>query len=134
MNVGYSFVNILLRHDNGKIGVDMNLLNDVVEQNGGGGEPFIDVIEPDLLDVAAGVATDAAERIVNTTQTVVHDHIIGTAEDTAERMKAKVVHFKDVTTTGGRDENVESEEIEGKPNDSVHTSQEIPRTGAKKDV
>lgn len=36
--VGYSFCNMLFRHDDGAIGVDATLLNDVKEQDGGGGE------------------------------------------------------------------------------------------------
>lgn len=125
VNIGYAFVNILLRRDDGKIGVDLNLLNDVVEQNGGGNEPFTDVIEPDLLNAAA-------DRVA-TTRTVVQDHIIGTAEDTTERIKAKVVQFKDITASG-RDENADSEEIEATSNENVHTMQGALRPGAKKDV
>merc|ERR1739842_165635 len=36
--VGYRFCNILFRERDGTVGVDEKLLNDVVEQNGGGGE------------------------------------------------------------------------------------------------
>lgn len=36
--VGYRFCNILYREVDGSLGVDVNLLNDVVEQAGGGGE------------------------------------------------------------------------------------------------
>jgi hypothetical protein len=38
--VGYQFVNPLYRGKSGKLKVDMFLINDVVEQNGGGGEPL----------------------------------------------------------------------------------------------
>jgi hypothetical protein len=117
VNIGYTFVNILHRHDNGKIGVDMSLLNDVVEQNGGGCEPFTDVIEPDFLNVAAELAGDAADRVANTTQAI-EGHIIGATEDTAERIKSKAVHWNDMAT-GGPDANVDSEEIESKSNDNV---------------
>ena len=41
MNIGYTFANVLLRREDGGFGVDVNLLNDVIEQNGGGGEPFM---------------------------------------------------------------------------------------------
>jgi hypothetical protein len=41
VNVGYSFVNILYRETDGTLGVDLDLINDVREQNGGGGEPLI---------------------------------------------------------------------------------------------
>lgn len=41
MNVGYSFVNLLYRDlVDGSLGVDVRLINDVLEQTGGGGEPF----------------------------------------------------------------------------------------------
>ena len=36
--IGYRFCNILFRERDGTVGVDENLLNDVVEQQGGGGE------------------------------------------------------------------------------------------------
>jgi hypothetical protein len=36
--VGYAFCNMLFREDDGSIGVDHQLLNDVKEQSGGGGE------------------------------------------------------------------------------------------------
>ena len=42
INVGYQFVNILYRDANdGSLQVEIDLLNDVREQNGGGGEPLI---------------------------------------------------------------------------------------------
>ena len=39
VNVGYQFVNLLYQ-DGGKLRVDTDLINDVREQNGGGGEPL----------------------------------------------------------------------------------------------
>lgn len=41
INIGYQFVNILYRDSDGTLGVDTDLINDVREQNGGGGEPLI---------------------------------------------------------------------------------------------
>jgi hypothetical protein len=41
INIGYQFVNILYRNSDGSLGVDTDLINDVREQNGGGGEPLI---------------------------------------------------------------------------------------------
>ena len=38
LSIGYAFCNMLFRQDNGSIGVDHRLLNDVKEQTGGGGE------------------------------------------------------------------------------------------------
>jgi len=40
VNIGYQFVNLLYRGDNGQLKVDMDLINDVREQTGGGGEPL----------------------------------------------------------------------------------------------
>lgn len=41
VNIGYEFVNILYRNIDGSLGVDTDLINDVREQSGGGGEPLI---------------------------------------------------------------------------------------------
>lgn len=41
INIGYQFVNILYRDSDATLGVDTDLINDVREQNGGGGEPLI---------------------------------------------------------------------------------------------
>ena len=40
VNIGYQFVNLLYRESDGSLGVDTDLVNDVREQNGGGGEPL----------------------------------------------------------------------------------------------
>lgn len=42
VNVGYEFVPILYRKNNGEVKVDFDILNDVYEQNGGGGEEFFE--------------------------------------------------------------------------------------------
>lgn len=41
INVGYQFVNILYKDTDGTLKVDTDLINDVREQEGGGGEPLI---------------------------------------------------------------------------------------------
>jgi hypothetical protein len=41
VNIGYQFVNILYRDSDGNLGVDIDLINDVREQVGGGGEPLM---------------------------------------------------------------------------------------------
>ena len=41
VNIGYQFVNILYRNNDGSLGVDVDLVNDVREQHGGGGEMLI---------------------------------------------------------------------------------------------
>lgn len=41
LNIGYRFVNVLFRNPrDGSLEVDVSLLNDVIEQNGGGAEPL----------------------------------------------------------------------------------------------
>ena len=45
--VGYKFVDALYRGRHGALKVDLNLINDVSEQTGGGGEPF------NVIDAAA---------------------------------------------------------------------------------
>ncbi|KAL7568723.1 hypothetical protein ACA910_021717 [Epithemia clementina (nom. ined.)] len=40
VNIGYQFVNLLYREADNTLGVDTDLINDVREQNGGGGEPL----------------------------------------------------------------------------------------------
>lgn len=42
VNIGYQFVNLLYRDPkDGALKVDTSLINDVREQNGGGGEPLM---------------------------------------------------------------------------------------------
>jgi hypothetical protein len=41
LNIGYQFVNILYRESDGSLGVDVAIINDVREQDGGGGEPLL---------------------------------------------------------------------------------------------
>ena len=47
VNIGYQFVNILYRETDDTLGVDIDLINDVREQDGGGGEPLME--EDDLF-------------------------------------------------------------------------------------
>ena len=51
LNVGYRFVNVLYRDSNDSLRVDSRLINDVMEQAGGGGEPFSQVDEDKLQDM-----------------------------------------------------------------------------------
>lgn len=41
ISIGYQFVNLLYRDERGTLKVDTDLINDVMEQNGGGGEPLL---------------------------------------------------------------------------------------------
>ena len=43
VNIGYEFVNILCKDGEGRLMVDTDLINDVRQQHGGGGEPLIDL-------------------------------------------------------------------------------------------
>jgi hypothetical protein len=48
VNIGWRFANALVFDKNTRsLGVDLTLINDVLEQHGGGAEPFTDVIEGD---------------------------------------------------------------------------------------
>lgn len=49
--VGYQFCDILFRENDGSIGVDHTLLNDVREQHGGGGEDLRARVESKLSDI-----------------------------------------------------------------------------------
>lgn len=52
MNVGWRFAETLVRHPKTKnLSVDISLINDVLEQHGGGGEPFTDLIDVGDRDV-----------------------------------------------------------------------------------
>jgi len=57
-NIGYTFANVLVT-EYGKMVVDTDLLNDVMEQNGGGAEPF-----SDRRVYSRGFATDALATVV----------------------------------------------------------------------
>jgi hypothetical protein len=41
VNVGYRFASLLYRDSEGVLGVDPTLINDVIEQHGGGAEPLL---------------------------------------------------------------------------------------------
>jgi hypothetical protein len=41
VNIGYQFVNILRQEGKGSIGVEIELINDIKEQRGGGSEPLM---------------------------------------------------------------------------------------------
>ena len=45
LNIGYAFAPILAVHEGGRMEVDHRLLNDVREQQGGGGEPILEISE-----------------------------------------------------------------------------------------
>jgi len=62
INVGYCFVEMLLKSGDGQLIVDSSLLNDVKEQHGGGAEPFTNVLS-DHPSVASDAAVAAAARV-----------------------------------------------------------------------
>ena len=104
MNIGYTFANVLLRREDGGLGVDVNLLNDVTEQNGGGGEPFMYVGGgTDFVGAAVGAAgkvANAAQNVAERTQ----DQVVVTTLNVAGRTRQAVVHFKNGINTGGPDD------------------------------
>jgi len=75
MNVGYNFAKLLGMSNEGVLTVDLALLNDVHEQNGGGGEPFTDVSNESefALDVVLQGATRTAETAAQTAWHVAGD-------------------------------------------------------------
>ena len=148
VNIGYTFVNVLRRQNDGRISVDVGLLNDVVEQYGGGGEPFTDVAETDFLGAALGAAGNVADNAISTARNVadraqdqigstaqnvttgtkksadaVKDNIVGTTQNVSDFTKETVVQFKEAVTdaVAGR----------AKSSEAPHTSEQ---TGEKKDL
>lgn len=65
VNVGYAFAQLLHMSRSKKLVVDKRLLNDVLEQNGGGAEPFHSVIghSRDTFTGLAGEAQEATQQI-----------------------------------------------------------------------
>lgn len=105
VNVGWRFANTLVNHPKtGALSVDLSLLNDVVEQKGGGAEPFTDLVDDDQNVVAAAmgeaghVITEAADHAVDMVGNVVHvagDAVKvagGAAKNTAGYVTETVTH------------------------------------------
>jgi hypothetical protein len=65
VNVGYAFAQLLHMSRLKKLVVDKRLLNDVLEQNGGGAEPFQNVAgdSPDTFTGLAGEAHEATQQL-----------------------------------------------------------------------
>jgi hypothetical protein len=64
LNVGYAFATILALDEKGYLVVDGELLNDVMEQSGGGGEDFQNVSEVPVraVEFASQMAVDVTQR------------------------------------------------------------------------
>ena len=60
--VGYQFVDALYRGRRGQLKVDLELVNDVKEQNGGGGEPLTVTGGKKAEGESRGVASGAAAQ------------------------------------------------------------------------
>lgn len=95
VNIGYSFVSTMFCCPSGRVGVDHHLINDVVEQNGGGGEPLTVVKERRLsinnvVHVAYEKTHDKvaaqAQEEVSTAADTVHDKVVETVSNTAENV------------------------------------------------
>ena len=65
VNIGYTFASVLHLNSEGVLSVDERLLNDVLEQRGGGGEPF-GVIEGNMTTQAVETAMNAADTTFQT--------------------------------------------------------------------
>jgi len=134
VNIGYTFANMLLRRNDGKLGVDLQLLNDVVEQNGGGGEPFMFVGGTDFVDAAVGAAgkvAAAAQGVAGRTQ----DQIVVTTQNVAARTRETVVHFKDGMTADSSNDVTVEDVVSGTGYSLEDADVPDPMPpGAKKDV
>ena len=97
-NIGYTFANVLVT-ENGKMVVDAELLNDVMEQNGGGAEPF-----SDRRVESRGFATEALATVVEgvaEATTVVGTQTKAAAGQVAEMTKEGVSAAAEATTLVG---------------------------------
>jgi hypothetical protein len=64
VNIGYTFAQVLHISQSGQLVVDKRLLNDVLEQDGGGAEPFQDIIGyPDTLSGLVSEVQGATQQI-----------------------------------------------------------------------
>jgi hypothetical protein len=99
VHIGYTFVSSLFRRPNGKISVDIELLNDVVEQNGGGGEPFVNVqlsgVVNQVFKMTNDVKKEAQDMAVTATEKV-YDMAKDVVSQTAEKATEAGDMAKDV--------------------------------------
>ena len=103
VNVGYSFAQILHVSSDGKLLVDMHLLNDVKEQVGGGAEPF--VVDEEGTKSPLTVIKDTAAAVTDMTlQTgaAVTDKTKQTAADVSDMAKQTVEAVTDKAFEIGR--------------------------------
>jgi hypothetical protein len=103
VNIGYTFAN-LLTVDKGQVVVDVELLNDVKVQFGGGAEPIRNRVSEnrDIIAEAATLMTDGAKAVVDATKTAT-EGAVGTTMAVATRATggAKVVVDATKTATEG---------------------------------
>ena len=92
-NVGYTFANVLTVQ-NGQMVVDAELLNDVKEQIGGGGELLRVSEDRNMVADAATMMVDGAKAVVDTTKEAT-EGAVGTAKVAFD------VVAETVTKTGG---------------------------------
>jgi hypothetical protein len=78
VNVGWRFANTLVKDPHtGALDVDLSLVNDVLEQTGGGAEPFTDLVDDEngvtsAMEEAGSIMTGAAGQAVDVVGNVVH--------------------------------------------------------------
>jgi hypothetical protein len=91
------------------IGVDVNLINDVVEQRGGGGEPF-ESVEHDVLEGAVGTLKDVTAGAVYQAEHAMErtkDQMKEVARDVTSATKEKWQNLMSAMKSQGSNENEE---------------------------
>ena len=90
VNVGYTFARMMDVDAKGNLIVDVALLNDVTEQNGGGGEPLnVQKEDPNVVEKAATAVVETGKVAVGTAQKAA-DIVTDTVTRTGEAVNEKV--------------------------------------------
>ena len=97
VNVGWRFANTLVNDPNtGALSVDLSLINDVLEQKGGGAEPFTDLVDDenvlvDAMEDAGHAMSGAGDQAVEMVENIIH--LTGdAAKNTSEYVTETVTH------------------------------------------
>ncbi len=105
LNVGYRFAPLLFKSDTGKLVVDSSLLNDVLEQLGGGAEPLTIASDADFahkgetaLNVAKTAARVTAEAALSSADAAAHA-TVRVAQSTAAAVNSVARATTGVTRT-----------------------------------
>lgn len=98
VNIGYCFANLLhIDRNSGILEVDETLLNDVVEQRGGGGEPFGNLKSNVVAAAVAAfkMAAGSASATGRSKFKIVAEKTTGVAESGIEKVETTAAHIKD---------------------------------------